>query len=114
MTKSTPITLMYQPGAVVNIPSDVTSAKLVNLEVRDGRHLGIDARGTRSAHIQNVKVHSHGTHGIDATNSSGTLISQTEVFDVGCSGIRAVGGVAKTLEAGNIRVENNTVHHFAQ
>lgn len=114
MTKSTPVMLMHQPGAVVNITSDVTNAKLANLDIRDGRHLGIDARGTRSAQIQNVVVHSHGTHGVDATNSRGTFISQTEVFDVGCSGIRAVGGVAETLEAGNIRVEGNHVHNFAQ
>merc|ERR1712232_230476 len=106
--------IMHQPGAVVNISREVLEAKLENLDIRDGRHLGIDARGTRSAQIQNVKVHSHGTHGIDATGSRSTLIRQTEVFDVGCSGIRAVGGVAKTLEAGNIKVEGNNIHHFAQ
>merc|ERR1712232_1430024 len=105
--------IMHQPGAVVNISREVLEAKLENLDIRDGRHLGIDARGTRSAQIQNVKVHAHGTHGIDATNSTNTDIRRTEVYDVGCSGIRAVGGSARTLGAGSIRVENNTVHDFA-
>lgn len=114
LTSSKPIMLMHQPGAVVNITSEVTNAKLENLDIRDGRHLGVDARNTRYAQIQNVVVHGHGTHGIDATNSRNTVIGNTEVFDVGCSGIRAVGGEAKTLEAGDILVESNKVHSFAQ
>ena len=59
-------------------------------------------------------MHTHGTDGIVLTDARDSTVTDCEVSDVGCAGVRATGGVAATLEKGNLVVSNNVVHHYAQ
>lgn len=109
-----PIALMHQPGAVVNVSSRVRNATLSRLEVRDGRHAGVSAHGARGLTLDGLVVHAVGTHGVDLADARDSAVLDTDVFDTGCSGIRATGGVAATLERGNLRVAGNRVRRHAQ
>jgi hypothetical protein len=110
-----PVMLMYQPGAVVNVTSDVQNVRLSHMDVRDGRHKGVVvAAGAHGAQLHGLVVHAHGTNGIEMNDAQNSTITNSEVFDVGCTGMRATGGEAATLHAGNLHVENNSVHHYAR
>lgn len=108
------VTLMYQPGGVVNVTAAAVNVRLENMEVRDGRHVGILAKGAVGLTIERVLVHSHGTDGIVLTEARDSSVRDSEVHDVGCAGVRAIGGKAETLEAGNLVVQDNMIHHYAQ
>lgn len=110
---SIPVALTYQAGGVLNVTSDAVNVTLSNLEVRDGRHIGVLATGAQGLTIDSVVVHSVGTDGIDMTNSNNSVIRNSEVYDVGCSGVRATGGDAETLALGNLLIEDNEVYNYA-
>jgi len=112
--KTSVVNLMYQPGGVVNISSTVKNASLVNIDVRDGRHVGILAEGAENAKLDGVVVHAHGTHGVDLTNAPGSSVTASQIFDVGCTGLRITAGQALTLRPGNLLVTQNAVHHYAK
>ena len=60
--------LMYQPGAVVNVTSEVKNARLSHMDVRDGRHKGVVvAPGAHGAVLDGLVVHAHGTNGMTNT-----------------------------------------------
>ena len=88
---------------------------MVHIDVRDGRHKGVVvADGAHGAQLDGLVVHAHGTNGIEMGDAANSTITNSEVYDVGCTGLRATGGEAATLRAGNLRVENNSVHHYAK
>ena len=93
--------------------SDVKNVRLSNLDVRDGRHVGVLAQNTVNLQLENLIVHSHGTHGIDATNSTNAIIKASQIYDVGCTGLRATAGDASTLQKGNMEISENNVSHYA-
>ena len=108
------IMLGYQPDAVVNITDAVENATLTNVDVRDGRHAGIQVTGAKGVVIENVAVHSHGTNGIVVTNATNAVVRGNSVYEVGCSGIRATSGVTATLEKGGMLIEGNDVSRHAR
>jgi hypothetical protein len=107
------VSLMFQRGGVVNVTSAAVDVTIADMEVRDGRHAGILASGAVGLTIERVTVHSHGTDGIVLTKSTNSAVRSSEVHDVGCAGVRATGGVAETLERGNLVVAGNVIHHYA-
>ena len=112
---ASPVMLMYQRGGVVNITSAVQHARISHMDVRDGRHTGVlAASGVLGLQLDGVIVHAHGTNGIDLTNSPNGTVMNSQVFDVGCTGLRATAGDSASLSNGNVRVLNNSVHHFAK
>eukprot|EP01052_Picozoa_sp_SAG31_P017532 SAG31_NODE_1203_length_9413_cov_4.778076_1_plen_175_part_00 len=103
-----PITLMYQPGGVLNVTHDAQNVTISDISVVNGRHAGILAEGgVTGLNIERVAVHAHGTHGIVHLQACGGSIVDCEVYDVGCSGIRATAGSAQTLQVGGIAVHHN-------
>lgn len=105
----------YQPGAVINVTNSVQNTRLAHMDVRDGRHKGVVvADGAHGAQLDGLVVHAHGTNGIEMGDAANSTVTNSQVYDVGCTGMRATGGDAATLRAGNLRVENNSVHHYAK
>ena len=84
------------------------------MEVRDGRHAGINATGSSRVILDNVTSTNHGTHGVVLENATGAIVRGSRVENVGCSGIRATAGTAATLDRGNLLVEDNAVSDFAR
>lgn len=108
------VSLMYQPGGVLNVTSSAVNVTIRDMVVRDGRHAGILAKGALGLTVERVVVSSHGTDGIVLTGARDSAVRASEVHDVGCAGVRATGGIAATLEKGNIVIAGNHVHHYAQ
>mmetsp|Transcript_45387 Transcript_45387/g.125125 ORF Transcript_45387/g.125125 Transcript_45387/m.125125 type:complete len:524 (-) Transcript_45387:1393-2964(-) len=108
------VMLGYQPGAVVNITAAVENTTLANLDVREGRHAGIQVTGAKGVVIENVTVHEHGTNGIVVTNATNAVVRGNAVYEVGCSGIRATAGVTATLDKGGMLIEGNDVSRHAR
>ena len=107
------IKLQYQYSGVINVTADAKHVRLANLDVRDGRHVGVLAVNTINLTIDNLVVHGHGTNGIDVSNATNCTLRRSQVFDVGCTGIRATAGDAETLRSGNMQILDNVVRNYA-
>jgi hypothetical protein len=68
--------------------------------------------GCSGVRIENCDVSGHGQHGL-VMNGTGSGVDSSRVYSVGCSGIRVAGGVARTLEAGNMSVTRNHIANFS-
>ena len=50
----------------MNVTGEVQNARLLHMDVRDGRHKGVVvADGANGAELDELVVHSHGTDGIE-------------------------------------------------
>ena len=87
--------------AVVNI-SNTKNVVLKNLNIVNGRGVGIDAEHVENVTITACNVSHHGQQGIFSTNATRITIENNDVREVGCAGIHAHGGSALTLERGKL------------
>lgn len=110
----------WAPGTVaiatnetaVNL-TGVRHVTLRDLTITGSVHTGIEGSDVESVLIENCSVSGHGRHGIDLQGvSSG--VADSVIYSVGGSGMRIQGGVAMTLEAGNMFARANHVHHIGQ
>lgn len=110
----------WAPGTVgvatnetaVNI-TGTSHVTLRGLTVTGAIHTGIEGRNVDSVLIENCTVSGHGRHGVDLQGvSSG--VENSVIYSVGGSGMRIQGGVAMTLQAGNMFARRNHVHHIGE
>ena len=87
--------------AVVNI-SNTKNVVLKNLNIVNGRGVGIAAEHVENVTITTCNVSHHGQQGIFSTNATRITIENNDVREVGCAGIHAHGGRADTLERGKL------------
>merc|ERR1719460_2378431 len=99
-------------SAVVNI-SGTSHVKVQNMQILNGRGVGLIADTVSDVVISGVTVQHTGQQGIYVTNASDTQITHNSVSLTGCAGIRAHGGFATSLKPGNLEVRGNDVSFFA-